>query len=490
MSMSDNELARALFPRPRDVVSQGMGGAPIVTTAYGHAVSDSESGTVTIVLDGEAGGVDAEIDVPTGARILEGDQVMVTVSGTSPVDAVAAGWGDAMGDKVDSVTNYFWHDTAGAHVATVEGDATTGQNVLIDSNSLDIRSGTDVLASFDADGLHLYDEQGNEFAYFTGSVVLLGGGTAQILMPYSLIESTASDFNHWVNWATTQGWKVESHSYESGSGNFAYIYANSEEHRWTLDENDGCTVYIEAANAAVQADGIPAAHVGVYTWLDDGTPANHASNVEISGGNIYITGENSTYNKTMDGFIQDLLGARGTVLFESANGTNSAFTIGDYDFADFDRVTIMYGKLDGNYGGYQSQTVYSPNGKRVVLSQSYAPVASAGTIIQINTSVWTLSGNTVTPNYNGRYANMYLSDGSIGGNQSGEGRMLIYRVVGYSTKTELDSSSGTYTAGDGISISGNVISADVTTQVLSDALDDYVPVVDTMSYADIQAILV
>lgn len=96
MSMSDNELARALFPKPRDVVSQGMGGAPIVTTAYGHAVSDSESGTVTIVLDGEAGGVDAEIDVPTGARILEGDQVMVTVSGTSPVDAVAAGWGDAL----------------------------------------------------------------------------------------------------------------------------------------------------------------------------------------------------------------------------------------------------------------------------------------------------------------------------------------------------------------------------------------------------------
>lgn len=96
MSMSDNELARALFPKPRDVVSQGMGGAPIVTTAYGHAVSDSESGTVTVVLDGEAGGVDAEIDVPTGARILEGDQVMVTISGTSPVDAVAAGWGETL----------------------------------------------------------------------------------------------------------------------------------------------------------------------------------------------------------------------------------------------------------------------------------------------------------------------------------------------------------------------------------------------------------
>lgn len=321
--LSDAELARRVFPKAADVVADGTNNAPLVTTAHGHAVADSASGTVTVVLDADAAGVDASIDVPTGARIAEGDEVLVTISGTTPVDAVAAGWGDTLGDKVDSVTNYFWHDTQGAHVATVEGDATTGQNVLIDSNSLDIRSGSDVLASFDADGLHLYDEQGNEFAYFTGSVVLLGGGTAQILMPYSLIESTADQFNHWVNWATTQGWKVESHSYESGSGNFAYIYANSEEHRWTLDENDGCTVYIEAANAAVQADGIPAAHVGVYTWLDDGTPANHASNVEITGGSINIAGESSTYNKTMDGFIADLQGGGAADYVVDEGGTSA-----------------------------------------------------------------------------------------------------------------------------------------------------------------------
>ena len=62
--------------------------------------------------------------------------------------------------------------------------------------------------------------------------------------------------------------------------------------------------------------------------------------------------------------------AVGTVLFESASGTNSTISIGDYDFADFDRVTIVYGKLDGSYGGYQSQTVYDPDGKSVILSQA------------------------------------------------------------------------------------------------------------------------
>lgn len=50
--------------------------------------------------------------------------------------------------KVRTINNYFWHDAAGAHVSTVENDATTGPNVLIDADSLDIRDGTDLLASF------------------------------------------------------------------------------------------------------------------------------------------------------------------------------------------------------------------------------------------------------------------------------------------------------------------------------------------------------
>lgn len=50
--------------------------------------------------------------------------------------------------QVRKVNNYFWHDAAGAHVSTVENDATTGPNVLIDSDSLDIRDGEETTASF------------------------------------------------------------------------------------------------------------------------------------------------------------------------------------------------------------------------------------------------------------------------------------------------------------------------------------------------------
>ena len=497
MSMSDSELARELFPKPRQVVAEGTGNADLVTTMRGRATSSSSDGTVTVVLDADAMGSDAELEIPTGARIAEGDEVLVTVAGNTPVDVIAAGWGDALGEQVESVTNYFWHDESGAHVSTVEGDATSGPNVLVDSNSLDIREGTDVLASFDADGVHLYTADGTEIAYFTDSVVKIGENSAQILMPYSTIESMVHSYESWVNWAISRGWRLEGHSYESGSANFAVIYANPDLHRWTLDGTDS-VVYMEASNAVVQAEGLPVAHIGVRIHEDSqvdpdddpSTYGNHESEVSVSGQSIAISGASLGYGKTMDDFIRDLYGAVGVTLYESTSGTNSAITIGSYDFSDFDHITIFYGKLDGTYGGYQSQTVYQPDGKRVVLSQSYAPVASSGTIIQVNTSVWSISGNTITPVYNGRYANIYLSDGSIGGNQSGENKMLIYRVVGYSTKAAMDATTGDYTAGDGISISGNVISADVTTSVLNAALDDYVPVVDAMSYAEIQAILV
>lgn len=51
--------------------------------------------------------------------------------------------------------NYFWHDANGAHVATTEGDATTGNNVLIDSEGMSIRDGVTELAAFLADAIRL-----------------------------------------------------------------------------------------------------------------------------------------------------------------------------------------------------------------------------------------------------------------------------------------------------------------------------------------------
>lgn len=62
---------------------------------------------------------------------------------------------DSIADGISDTVNYFFADNDGAHVSTVEGDATTGNNVLINANGMDIRSGTDVMATFGSNAVIL-----------------------------------------------------------------------------------------------------------------------------------------------------------------------------------------------------------------------------------------------------------------------------------------------------------------------------------------------
>lgn len=62
---------------------------------------------------------------------------------------------DSIADGINDTVNYFFADNDGAHVSTVEGDATTGNNVLINSTGMDIRNGTDVMASFGSNAVIL-----------------------------------------------------------------------------------------------------------------------------------------------------------------------------------------------------------------------------------------------------------------------------------------------------------------------------------------------
>ena len=58
-------------------------------------------------------------------------------------------------EQAMTTSNHFFHDSEGAHVTTAENDATTGKNILIGSESMDIRNGTDILAQFSATGIKL-----------------------------------------------------------------------------------------------------------------------------------------------------------------------------------------------------------------------------------------------------------------------------------------------------------------------------------------------
>ena len=105
--MSDFDLANALYGRPS--LSGGSGDGVAVT--YGTAVSDSENGKVSVILDGEVvgdvvSGEDADnvLTVETSPSVREGDTVMVTLTGTTaktPVVTAVVGSGDEVREAAD-----------------------------------------------------------------------------------------------------------------------------------------------------------------------------------------------------------------------------------------------------------------------------------------------------------------------------------------------------------------------------------------------------
>lgn len=141
--MDNLEIAKALFgQKPQTASSGGQ-----TTTAYGIAVSDSVNGSVRVNLGGDTESIDDDqsIEVDTTFAVFEGDEVIVSLvgadgTGKAPCVIGVVGRGDQQQTEINSVTNYVWNDAAGLHVSTQERSV-QGPNILIDSDSMDIRNG-------------------------------------------------------------------------------------------------------------------------------------------------------------------------------------------------------------------------------------------------------------------------------------------------------------------------------------------------------------
>ena len=91
------------------------------------------------------------------------------------VDTAAAGIAQTAQSDLAAHKNYFWHDSSGAHISDVAG-STTGKNVLIDSSSVKIKDGANVIGEFSGTQVHLSKELyiqhrvGDQFDYKMESV--------------------------------------------------------------------------------------------------------------------------------------------------------------------------------------------------------------------------------------------------------------------------------------------------------------------------------
>lgn len=89
-------------------------------------------------------------------------------------------------EMAEATNHYFFHDSEGAHVSTVEGDGNAGENVLLNSNGMKVRNGTTELARFGAESQIGADESAHvqitpsatRFANQSGNdVVVINNGT-------------------------------------------------------------------------------------------------------------------------------------------------------------------------------------------------------------------------------------------------------------------------------------------------------------------------
>lgn len=136
-------------------------------TYYGTATSDSDSGTVSVHLSDDVTLADGQdgtsVELPCTCAVRSGDTVMVTLVSAGnavrvPTVTGVVGSGDLTrtiaedaAETAAAIEAHFWSDSWGAHVSSAP-NSTEGGNVLIDTDSVDIRDGSTVLASLSSFG--------------------------------------------------------------------------------------------------------------------------------------------------------------------------------------------------------------------------------------------------------------------------------------------------------------------------------------------------
>lgn len=248
--MDDFELAKALFKQPKDTKS-----ARVVS---GTAYAASSDGTVQVDIDGSV------MNLPTNVSVKEGDTVQVTISDRSPVVTGVIGRGDEMQAEIDAVadvSNYFWHDSLGAHVSNIDRD-TSGNNVLIDADSVDIKDGNDVLATFTASTVELGKNSANstiEMCAGNGSISYEQSPVYYGTKGNLVIEGSPTDDAEYVTLRTVDNsgnkgevWADRTARNESEAGLYAFGYDANDPN---ATHEAGVTVFRDGYGSSVKVEG-------------------------------------------------------------------------------------------------------------------------------------------------------------------------------------------------------------------------------------------
>ena len=293
--MDNLEIAKALFGNSGGSGTGSKSGGQ-TTTAYGIATSDSADGIVRVNLGGETVSQDDDqtLDVETTFAVFEGDKVIVSLigadgTGKAPVVIGVVGRGDEQQREINSVMNYFWTDQYGAHVSTKE-HSVEDANVLLDSDSLDIRFGN----SNDENDQTVYASFGREVTVgsrYSGSAV---GDYSQV---FGYQCQATNDYAHAEGYQTQAKGK---YSHAEGAGTHALAdYSHTEG-----DSTEALSWGAHAEGNSTSASGLASHAEGHHTEAPGSYSHAEGLYTKANGAYQHVQGK---YNKTT-GTNADIIG--------------------------------------------------------------------------------------------------------------------------------------------------------------------------------------
>lgn len=293
--MDNLEIAKALFGNSGGSGAGSKSGGQ-TTTAYGTAVSDSVDGIVRVNLGGDTVSTDDDqtIEVETTFAVFEGDEVIVQLvgadgTGKAPCVIGVVGRGDEQQREINSVMNYFWTDQYGAHVSTKE-HSVEDANVLLDSDSLDIRFGN----SNDENDQTVYASFGREVTVgsrYSGSAV---GDYSQV---FGYQCQATNDYAHAEGYQTQAKGK---YSHAEGAGTHALAdYSHTEG-----DSTEALSWGAHAEGNSTSASGLASHAEGHHTEAPGSYSHAEGLYTKANGAYQHVQGK---YNKTT-GTNADIVG--------------------------------------------------------------------------------------------------------------------------------------------------------------------------------------
>lgn len=296
--MDNLEIAKALFGS-KPVQPNGNQ----TTTVYGIATSDSVNGIVRVNLGGDTVSPDDDqtVEIETTFAVFEGDEVIVSLvgadgTGKAPCVIGVVGRGDQQQTEINSVINYVWNDANGLHVSTEERSV-QGANILLDSDSLDIRKGN---SNSEADQT-VYASFGKEVTIGSRWAGQTVGSGSQV---YGTGCAASGTYSHATGWKTrASGSYSHTEGYQTtASGMFAHAEGEQTIAQGNYSHSEGSSGGCEAAYSHSEGFGTLAGSQYQHVQGKGNVPDYNNKYADIVGnGTKYNDDPSNAYNLDWNG---------------------------------------------------------------------------------------------------------------------------------------------------------------------------------------------